>query len=200
MNKNDIGYEGLVLFLFNGDRDDLLPLRSEDIHIIESSICNLNAKEQNVVRMRFALGFEYHTLREVGKEIGVTQERVRQIEAKALRTLKHPKNIRPMKNFFRSTFENDLERSKEVISKLTEENDSLKAKLAKQKKLLKEGLHALESIDSSDYEYNPSDLEILIDDIEISVRAHNCLKRAGIKTIRDLVQKKEQEMLRIIFK
>lgn len=52
---------------------------------------NLTPREQRVLQLRFGLdGGRSHTLEEVGREFGVTRERIRQIEAKALRKLRHP--------------------------------------------------------------------------------------------------------------
>ena len=57
------------------------------------------AKER-VLRMRFGIGMNTdHTLEEVGQQFSVTRERIRQIEAKALRKLKHPSRSRKMRSF-----------------------------------------------------------------------------------------------------
>jgi len=60
----------------------------------------LSPREEKVVKMRFGLedGSE-HTLEEVGLEFAVTRERIRQIEAKALRKLRHPSRSRKLKAF-----------------------------------------------------------------------------------------------------
>ena len=58
---------------------------------INASLASLTPREAKVLRMRFGIGTNKdHTLEEVGKELGVTRERIRQIEAKALRKLRHP--------------------------------------------------------------------------------------------------------------
>ena len=67
---------------------------------IEEALDELNDRERQVVRLRFGLDDgQVRTLEEVGKEFGVTRERIRQIEAKALRKLKHPSRSRKMRSF-----------------------------------------------------------------------------------------------------
>ena len=67
---------------------------------IEEALSELNPKEQEVLRLRFGLndGRE-RTLDEIGKKFGVTRERIRQIEAKALRKLRHPSRSKKLKDF-----------------------------------------------------------------------------------------------------
>jgi RNA polymerase primary sigma factor len=63
-------------------------------------LASLTAREERIVRMRFGLGMNGdHTLEEVGKQFSVTRERIRQIEAKALRKLKHPSRSRELRSF-----------------------------------------------------------------------------------------------------
>jgi RNA polymerase primary sigma factor len=71
-------------------------LKEELYEILES----LNERERNVLEMRFGLkDGESHTLEEVGRAFGVTRERVRQIESKALRKLRHPGRSRRLRDF-----------------------------------------------------------------------------------------------------
>lgn len=68
--------------------------------ITTSLLSDLTSREERVLRMRFGIGMDSdHTLEEVGKHFSVTRERIRQIEAKALRTLRHPKRIAKLKQF-----------------------------------------------------------------------------------------------------
>ena len=67
---------------------------------LEKALASLTPREEKVLRLRF--GFEdgkTHTLEEVGKEFNVTRERVRQIESKALRRLRHPSKSKPLRDF-----------------------------------------------------------------------------------------------------
>ena len=59
----------------------------------------LKAREERVLRMRFGMGVKEHTLEEIGKTYGVTRGRIRDIEAKALRKLKHPSKTRKLRSF-----------------------------------------------------------------------------------------------------
>ena len=63
-------------------------------------LSSLTAREEKVLRMRFGIGEKYdHTLEEVGQDFDVTRERIRQIEAKALRKLRHPSRAKKLKSF-----------------------------------------------------------------------------------------------------
>jgi RNA polymerase primary sigma factor len=66
-------------------------------------LASLTPREERIVRMRFGLGMNSdHTLEEVGQQFSVTRERIRQIEAKALRKLKHPSRSRDLRSFLDS--------------------------------------------------------------------------------------------------
>ncbi|MDC9701058.1 MAG: RNA polymerase sigma factor RpoD [Alphaproteobacteria bacterium] len=63
-------------------------------------LASLTAREERVLRMRFGIGMNTdHTLEEVGQQFSVTRERIRQIEAKALRKLKHPSRSKKLRSF-----------------------------------------------------------------------------------------------------
>jgi RNA polymerase primary sigma factor len=63
-------------------------------------LASLTPREERVLRMRFGIGMNSeHTLEEVGQQFSVTRERIRQIEAKALRKLKHPIRSKELRSF-----------------------------------------------------------------------------------------------------
>ena len=89
---------------FIEDRNAVLPVDAA-IHsnLRETAtrvLASLTPREERVLRMRFGIGMNTdHTLEEVGQQFSVTRERIRQIEAKALRKLKHPSRSRKLRSF-----------------------------------------------------------------------------------------------------
>ncbi|UCC66884.1 MAG: RNA polymerase sigma factor RpoD [Deltaproteobacteria bacterium] len=68
---------------------------------VKRTLATLTPREEKVLRMRFGISEKYdHTLEEVGQDFSVTRERIRQIEAKALRKLRHPSRSKRLKSFF----------------------------------------------------------------------------------------------------
>ena len=68
---------------------------------------SLTPREEKVLKMRFGIDVaSEHTLEEVGKDFSVTRERIRQIEVKALRKLRHPSRSKKLQSFFDKEFDN----------------------------------------------------------------------------------------------
>ncbi len=89
---------------FIEDKNAILPLDSAiQSNLKETTtrvLASLTPREERVLRMRFGIGMNTdHTLEEVGQQFSVTRERIRQIEAKALRKLKHPSRSRKLRSF-----------------------------------------------------------------------------------------------------
>ncbi|QWC55699.1 RNA polymerase sigma factor RpoD [Erythrobacter sp. 3-20A1M] len=89
---------------FIEDKNAIIPvdaaIHSNLKETVTRVLASLTPREERVLRMRFGIGMNTdHTLEEVGQQFSVTRERIRQIEAKALRKLKHPSRSRKMRSF-----------------------------------------------------------------------------------------------------
>jgi RNA polymerase primary sigma factor len=93
--QTPVGDDDSKLEDFISDKDGISPYSEAERNNITEKILNvlntLTPKEAEVIRMRFGIGFDKdHTLEEIGRHFSISRERVRQIEATALRKLKHP--------------------------------------------------------------------------------------------------------------
>jgi RNA polymerase primary sigma factor len=100
--QTPVGDEDTELEDFIGDKNSPSPFNDaekiETSEQIQKVLKTLTPKEEMVIRMRFGIGAERdHTLEEVGRHLSITRERVRQIEAKALRKLKHPSRLKALR-------------------------------------------------------------------------------------------------------
>jgi RNA polymerase primary sigma factor len=89
---------------FIEDKNAVLPIdaaiQSNLRETTTRALASLSAREERVIRMRFGIGMSAdQTLAEVGQQFSVSRERIRQIEAKALRKLKHPSRSRILRSF-----------------------------------------------------------------------------------------------------
>ncbi len=145
------------------------------INGIKTGLKTLTDREQLVLEYRYK---DIQTLEQVGKLLGVTRERVRQIEAKALRKLRHPTRLTKMKAY---TYE-DMIRGNEERNELREQNKLLE-------KAIK--LYAKEEITKDQLEEMAKKVDVnnvSIDELDLSVRSYNCLKRRGIDTLGELLE------------
>jgi RNA polymerase primary sigma factor len=100
--QTPVGDEDTELEDFIGDKNSPSPYsdaeKNETAAQLLMILKTLTPKEERVIRMRFGIGVDRdHTLEEVGRYLSITRERVRQIEAKALRKLKHPSRMRVLR-------------------------------------------------------------------------------------------------------
>jgi RNA polymerase primary sigma factor len=104
--ENPVGddEDGSFLGDFIEDKNAIQPLDAAILSNLRETttkiLASLTPREERVLRMRFGIGMNTdHTLEEVGQQFSVTRERIRQIEAKALRKLKHPSRSRKLRGF-----------------------------------------------------------------------------------------------------
>ena len=103
--ETPIGGEGdTQLADFVEDHSAVRPIDAASHQLLKEQInevlSTLHPREQKVVRLRFGLdGDRERTLEEVGREFGVTRERIRQIEAKTLRKMRHPRRSKRLKDY-----------------------------------------------------------------------------------------------------
>ena len=98
--QRDVSSEGMraalgmhaeeMLELMKPDDPDEAVLKREMVSVVEEQLESLSPRESKILRMRFGIGCEEHTGDEIGNMFGLTKTRILQIEAKALRHLKHP--------------------------------------------------------------------------------------------------------------
>lgn len=141
----------------------------------------LTPREETVL---FAIFKENKTLEETGKEFGVTRERIRQVQIKALKKLKRRKNY----------FEVGDYASKEQLAK----QDYEKYLEEKHKEWDYESAKAyVIAYETGLTEEKRKALEIPIEELDLSVRSYNCLRRANILTIKQLLTMTQEDLLKV---
>lgn len=148
---------------------------------ISAALATLTEREQGVIMHRFQRKL---TLAQCGKEYGVTRERIRQIEAKAIRKLRHPTRT----NLMKSVPLTELQAMHTEYCKLKDDYEWLKkafetltAQKAEPGVIIPMAEHA-------------SRMEMPIEELDLSVRSYHCLIRNGKKTLRDIVEMTEDEL------
>ena len=97
---SSLGVKVDKIFVVASPRLDFIAIKSNLGEATTKILSTLTPREERVLRMRFGVGMNTdHTLEEVGLQFSVTRERIRQIEAKALRKLKHPSRSKQLKSF-----------------------------------------------------------------------------------------------------
>ena len=127
--QRDVSSEGMraalgmhaeeMLELMKPDDPDEAVLKHEMVSVVEEKLDSLSPREAKMLRLRFGIGCEEHTLEEVGKVLDVTRERARQIEAKALRHLKHPSRSDELRQLL-PTYERSPEQKQKAKTPLCE--------------------------------------------------------------------------------
>lgn len=172
----------LIAYMFCGDRylkdeeakkDVADTVYSFYIPGFLDSLNSLKERDRKVLEYRFKHGM---TLEEVGKIYGVTRDRIRQIEAKTIRRLRNPQFWKKWKM---DTMHMALDIAKERDA-LRLENICLKEKLSKIANVMDMKPEEIET------RFSTEEKEVSVEDLELSVRSYNCLKRAGVNFVSDM--------------
>ncbi|MEW6407441.1 MAG: DNA-directed RNA polymerase subunit alpha C-terminal domain-containing protein [Patescibacteria group bacterium] len=188
-SRNEVERELVVRCLMEY-RSLIMPNWPDEVYaVIDKELARLQTREEEVLRCHFGIGQEFMTLKAIGEEkLHVGQERVRQIEARALRKLRHPSRLGRLRFLVEPVDEIVKWRLKQrqIGQLLSEDDEALLKKILGPEKV---GITATQPA---------SDLSALllkrVADLDFSVRVQNCLEIAGIVYLGELVQKTEQEL------
>lgn len=160
---------------------------------IEYAVSTLNDREQKVIKHRFQ---EYMSHKEIGKEFDVTHERIRQIESKALRKLRHPTRTRYFR-FGLTGLErySSLEELQKAIDEKKKELDNLNYEIELATKQIEKTQRTIPKSRNCRILGEWEDIE----ELDFSVRTFNCLRRQNIRTVGQLIDvaRKEENLLQI---
>lgn len=157
----------------------------------------LTDREQKILNVRFGLIDEFNgdptpmTLEEVGEKFGVTRHRIRQIEAKAIRKLRHPSRAKILRDGLSKFKENEAVKLAEIELERTE----TKRRVEEFKKQLEERKQNIDNMSM------PGFIEVLktdnLDALNLPTRACNAIYRSGRNTVYDIVTTPDSELVRI---
>jgi RNA polymerase sigma factor (sigma-70 family) len=132
--QRDVSSEGMraalgmhaeeMLELMKPDAPDEAVLKHEMVKLVEEQLESLSPRQALILRMRYGIGCEEHTFDEIGEKFDLTRERIRQIEAKALRLLKHPKRSDTLRQLL-PTYERSPDQKQKAKTPLCEGVDHL---------------------------------------------------------------------------
>lgn len=160
-----------------------------------NGLATLTDREQKVLCLRFERGLTYE---QAGKHFGVTRERIRQVEAKALRKMRHPSRS----NKFTMIDGGEVQRIQMENEYLRAENEALRTHIAFAVHTLRDRRIPVEMYrprKNPEPERKPEltvpDHDLSIDELNLSVRSWNCCRRAGYSKVGDFVGKTTADLM-----
>lgn len=197
--KNNYDYP--VNLLFDIGLDISVSITDDMIAGLDYCLESLTGRERELI-VKYYGGKTYV---ELGREYCLTRERIRQIINKALRKLRYPARLKIMETGLEAT--NERKRKK---AELDEEYQAIRneiSKLQNDRALITKIMQMRDSLEKVEPEEikrfceiaedNKSKWDISIYDLELSVRAYNCLHRVGIKTLGDLSELTKEKLMKI---
>lgn len=167
------------------DKTDMDLFKDQLFEVLDT----LTEREQNVLCLRFGLeDGKTRTLEEVGNYYDLTRERIRQIESKALRKLRHPSRFRKIRAF---VIDHDLD-----ISDILKQFSNHSLMVRKPEKYTYQSTSGSEIVHSNLTE-NDDVIKTPVVKLDLSVRSYNCLRRAGIDIVRDICIRDSADMMKV---
>ena len=185
-SRTDVGWPENILSEIV--TDIIAPLTEEQDEGLKQAIETLTEREQKVLKFRYIDGL---SLEKTGKEFGVTRERIRQVEAKAIRKLHHPSRIKL------------IECGPSALDELTtlqKQLDKTKAELQREILKKRQELRDLQKGDPDTVKAILStngNLDTRLERMGLSVRAYNCCVRAGYKSADEFIGKTRSDLMKI---
>lgn len=178
--SNDWPYN-LIEAIAIRSEEPLENLNDEGEMALAMCVCHLTEREKKVLMCRY---YEQKSLAETGKVFGVTQERIRQVEAKAIRKLRNPNDAGGF--ILRHGVKAYIDKLVETRVRVALEKRAEELENAYKKKMLELelGKEEAEKID-----IGSKILAMTIEELDLSVRAYNCVKRSMCDTVEDLIRR-----------
>ena len=153
-------------------------LNEDQLAGFDQALGTLHPRERRALELYFE---EEKTLKEIGKEFGVTQERIRQIVAKAIRKMRNPIRVKLIRNGPKMQ---EILRLEQIEAEIAARKERINERLAEL-----EQLERLADFKMEEMKKRPA-VKTLVDDVDgldLSIRSYNCLKRADCTTINQVI-------------
>lgn len=152
-------------------------LNDDQLAGFDQALGTLRPRERRALELYFE---EEKTLKEIGKEFGVTQERIRQIVSQAIRKMRSPIRVKLIRNGPKMQ---ELQRLEQIEAEIAARKERINERLAELEQLENQANDKMEDL----RQRTTKTLIDRIDDLDLSVRSYNCLRRANCDTITQVI-------------
>lgn len=210
LTRNDFSRPGVARFfnyIFEGKTlaEESYFLSKEYYPLIGDILDSLSPRERKIIEMRCGLLKAELSFRDIGREFNVTEERVKQLEAKAVRKLRHPSRAGILETIWRYPNVNRLriEANARGYRKAGDTAGDMEIPDGENKGFAVCCYKILHMLPPERYKVERElpkgqvALSLTIEEIDLSVHGYNCLKRAGINTVADIVAMSEEELWKV---